>query len=230
MNKCDMYGNEEPWQIWESYGGNHLEDGKTLYLFTRMKKVSVRGSRVSKKMGSGTWAGESSGEKIVVGGVMSFKKCFWYENQHFPLDMHEFALDSNLFIGLNKNDIILCRLKKNLSEEQRGVDNKQKRNLKQPNSCDSKPLTCPFQYAGLSPCIKCDMQSTQIKDQKWHHQPYTLSKAPDSIQENQSKITMLMSEIEIETIVVLTDSSTIRDEDISQSTTMTTQLALTGLM
>ncbi|KAK2634487.1 hypothetical protein Ddye_029279 [Dipteronia dyeriana] len=49
---------QEPWQIWELCGGDDLEDSQALHLFTRLKKASVNGSRISRKVGSGTWAGE----------------------------------------------------------------------------------------------------------------------------------------------------------------------------
>ncbi|KAK2647840.1 hypothetical protein Ddye_015331 [Dipteronia dyeriana] len=139
VNECDLYGCEEAWQIWESYGGAHLEDGEGLHLFTRLKKVSARGSRVSRRVGSGTWAGEDGGEKIFVGDVVGFKKRFRYENRHSPQHdgawiMHEFALDSNMFMGPNENDIVLCCLRKNLSGGRRGPEKKRKRNP----SCDSE--------------------------------------------------------------------------------------------
>jgi hypothetical protein len=51
-----------------------LKDGEALHLFTRLKKVSTR--RVSRRVGSGTWAGEDGGEKIVVGDFIGFKKRF----------------------------------------------------------------------------------------------------------------------------------------------------------
>ncbi|TXG53894.1 hypothetical protein EZV62_019150 [Acer yangbiense] len=60
VKECDLYGCEKPWQICESYGGHHLEDGETLHLFTRLKKVLVRGSRVSRRVGSSTWAGSGT--------------------------------------------------------------------------------------------------------------------------------------------------------------------------
>ncbi|KAK4843942.1 hypothetical protein QYF36_014614 [Acer negundo] len=74
VKECDLYGCEEPWQIWESYGGHQLEDGEALHLFTWLKKFSMRGSRVSKWVGSGTWAGEDGGDQIVVGDVVGIKK------------------------------------------------------------------------------------------------------------------------------------------------------------
>ncbi|KAK4845228.1 hypothetical protein QYF36_002569 [Acer negundo] len=118
--------------IWELYGGHHLEDGEALHLFTWLKKVSVRGLRVSRRVSSGTWAGEDNGDQIVVG----IKKRFRYENQHSPQHdgawiMHEF--------NLSDSDIVLCRLRRNLLGGRRGLEKKRKKNSKQVDSCDSKP-------------------------------------------------------------------------------------------
>ncbi|KAI9174574.1 hypothetical protein LWI28_019485 [Acer negundo] len=136
VKECDLYGCEEPWQIWESYGGHQLEDGEALHLFTWLKKFSVRGSRVSKWVGSGTWAGEDGGDQIVVGDVVGIKKRSRYENQHSP--QHDGAWIMHKF-NLNGSDIVLYRLKKNLSGGRRGPKKKRKRNSKQMDSCDCKP-------------------------------------------------------------------------------------------
>ncbi|KAK2638474.1 hypothetical protein Ddye_026269 [Dipteronia dyeriana] len=117
VKECDLYGSQEPWQIWELYGGDYLEESQALHLFTRRKKASVNGSRISRKVGSGTWAGEDCGEKIVAGNVVGCKKRFRYENQDSPHNgawiMHELAIDSKA-LGLHDQDIVVCRLKKNL--------------------------------------------------------------------------------------------------------------------
>ncbi|TXG60268.1 hypothetical protein EZV62_014841 [Acer yangbiense] len=100
VKECDIYGSLEPWEIWNLYGGDHLEDGQVLYFFVWLKKVSVNGSRICRRVGSGTWAGEDSGDRIMAAGnVVGFKKRFRYENHGSPYDgdriMHEFAIDSH---------------------------------------------------------------------------------------------------------------------------------------
>ncbi|KAI9165368.1 hypothetical protein LWI28_012798 [Acer negundo] len=70
------------------------------------------GLRVSRRVDSSTWAGEDSVDQIIVGDVVGIKKRFQYKNQHSPQHdrawiMHEF--------NLNGSDIILCRLRRNLS-------------------------------------------------------------------------------------------------------------------
>ncbi|TXG57400.1 hypothetical protein EZV62_018713 [Acer yangbiense] len=121
VKECDLYGSLEPFEIWNLYGGDHLEDGQALYFFTRLKKVSVNDSRICRRAGSGTWAGEDSGDRIMsAGNVVGFKKRFRYENHGSPHGgdwiMHEFAIDSSL-LRQHQNpddDIVLCRMKKNL--------------------------------------------------------------------------------------------------------------------
>ncbi|KAK3211401.1 hypothetical protein Dsin_016107 [Dipteronia sinensis] len=120
VKQCDLYGSLEPWEIWSLYGGDHLEDGQALYFFARLKKASVNGSRICRRVGSGTWAGEDSGDRIMdAGNVVGFKKRFLYENHGSPHDghwiMHEFAIDSSLLRQHQKpDDIVLCRMKRNL--------------------------------------------------------------------------------------------------------------------
>nr|UBT01694.1 NAC transcription factor 90 [Litchi chinensis] len=115
----DLYGSLEPWEIWQPHGGDNLKDDEGLYFFTPLKKVSANGSRICRKVGSGTWAGEDSGDKIKAENVVGLKKRFRYENQHSPHDgawiMHEFAIHSAPV------DIVLCRIKKNFraSEKKR---------------------------------------------------------------------------------------------------------------
>ncbi|KAL5827782.1 hypothetical protein ACOSQ3_019633 [Xanthoceras sorbifolium] len=141
FKECDLYGSQEPWDIWDLYGGNHLEEGQVLYFFTHLKKFSVNGSRFCRRIGSGTWAGEDSGKKIRAGNVVGLKKRFRYENQDSQHDgdwiMHEFAIDSTFLRQHQKPDnIVLCRMKKNLFGQKKSCAEK-KRKLKQLNPCNS---------------------------------------------------------------------------------------------
>ncbi|KAK0582076.1 hypothetical protein LWI29_021253 [Acer saccharum] len=131
VREGDLYGSQDPCDIWNLYGGDNLEDGKPLYLFTRLKKVSSNGSRISRRVGSGTWAGEDSGDTITSQNyVVGVKKRFRYENKKSPDNgawiMHEFAVDPTLLRQHQKpDDIVLCRMKKN------PVAEKKKRKLQQ---------------------------------------------------------------------------------------------------
>ncbi|TXG62811.1 hypothetical protein EZV62_009805 [Acer yangbiense] len=131
VREGDLYGSQDPWDIWNLYGGDNLEDGQPLYLFTRLKKVSSNGSRISRRVGSGTWAGEDSGDTITSQNyVVGVKKRFRYENKKSPDNgawiMHEFAVDPSLLRQHQKpENIVLCRMKKN------PVAEKKKRKLQQ---------------------------------------------------------------------------------------------------
>nr|UBT01697.1 NAC transcription factor 93 [Litchi chinensis] len=147
----DLYGSFEPWEIWQLHGGDNLEDDQALSFFTPLKKISVNGSRICRRVGSGTWAGEDSGDKIKAGKVVGLKKRFRYENPHSPHDgawiMHEFAIHSVLSRQQQKPDhIVLCRLKNNM----RGSDKKRKSkedNFEQSKSCK---FTVPIPVQTLS--------------------------------------------------------------------------------
>ncbi|KAK4848526.1 hypothetical protein QYF36_014156 [Acer negundo] len=92
----------------------------------------VHGSRISRRVGSGTWAGEDSGDTITSQNyVVGVKKRFRYENKKSPDNgawiMHEFAVDPSLLRQHQKlEDIVLCRMKKNPVAEK-----KKKRKLQQ---------------------------------------------------------------------------------------------------
>ncbi|KAK0581685.1 hypothetical protein LWI29_016820 [Acer saccharum] len=140
VREGDLYGSQDPCDIWNLYGGDNLEDGKPLYLFTRLKKVSSNGSRISRRVGSGTWAGEDSGDTITSQNyVVGVKKRFRYENKKSPDNgawiMHEFAVDPTLLRQHQKpDDIVLCRMKKNpVAEKKKNpvAEKKKKRKLQQ---------------------------------------------------------------------------------------------------
>nr|UBT01696.1 NAC transcription factor 92 [Litchi chinensis] len=123
----DLYSSLEPWEISQLHGGDDLEDDQALYFFTPLKKVSANGSRICRRVGSGTWGREDSGDKIKAENVDGLQKRFRCENRHSPHDgawiMHEFAIHSVLLGQQQKPyDIVLCRLKNNM----RGSDKKRK--------------------------------------------------------------------------------------------------------
>ena len=107
--ECNMYGDKEPWNIWNDHGGLKLniKAGEDLYFFTKLNKVSVNGSRNYKhRVGSGTWSNAFC--RDVVGGIAK-KRHFSYENEecrehHLAWIMHEYSL-----IDLS-TDCVLCRL------------------------------------------------------------------------------------------------------------------------
>lgn len=58
--ECDLYGDKEPWKVWDENAVNAVNYGNTgeLYCFTRLKKCSANASHFSRKLASGaTWSG-----------------------------------------------------------------------------------------------------------------------------------------------------------------------------
>ncbi|CAN0896801.1 NAC transcription factor NAM-1 [Linum grandiflorum] len=118
VRECDLYGNEEPWQVWEKYKGSTVVDmEQNLYFFTRLKTKNTAGKRILRRVGrsEGTWHGEDAGSKIncsvMIGDdevcLHGYKKRFNYRNpksdQHGLWIMHEYSLSCT--------DFVVCRLK-----------------------------------------------------------------------------------------------------------------------
>ncbi|XP_015583216.1 NAC domain-containing protein 41 [Ricinus communis] len=119
----NLYGKDEPLQLWEKFGGNcsFYSDGE-IYLFTKLKK---KGSRILRSVGAGgTWHGVDAGKPVRIKTnrgqlIEGTKKCFSYRNPNSIHDgcwiMHEFSLFDISY------DWVLCRLKKNFSTDETGV-------------------------------------------------------------------------------------------------------------
>ncbi|KAL5812738.1 hypothetical protein ACOSQ3_027688 [Xanthoceras sorbifolium] len=107
VRDCELYGLQEPSDIWRLFRGDDglTDDDRAFYFFTKLKKKSSNGYRICRRVASGTWAGEDSGEKIEASNIM-----------------HGFTIGSN--------EMVLCRLKKNKSGGQRGVRGDRKRKLR----------------------------------------------------------------------------------------------------
>lgn len=130
ISECDLYGDQEPWDIWTQHYLNVNwrrgdDDHEDLYFFTKLKKLSVNGSRISRKVGSGTWSGAFS---VHVNGknknnpTVAVKKHFTYENKErsdhggVTWIMHEFSLLHDHYEGETKKAadqcFVICRLRK----------------------------------------------------------------------------------------------------------------------
>ncbi|KAL6144157.1 hypothetical protein ACLB2K_054852 [Fragaria x ananassa] len=119
---CDLYGQQEPWEIWEAYKTkrpNDLRLHKDLYFFTQHKKMKSTDKRIRRTVGSGTWKGNDSGNPVKSSGrEIGLKKRFTYENKkskhHGCWILHEFYLDRSLRDKKEKvKDYVLCLLRKN---------------------------------------------------------------------------------------------------------------------
>ncbi|KAL9427926.1 hypothetical protein AB3S75_030001 [Citrus x aurantiifolia] len=131
----NLYGSKEPWQIWRQFGGPDLEDGEDLYFFTPLKKKSVNGSRIDRRVGTGTWQGEDAGKAVVSRKSkkkIGSKKRFRYEKDKSPHNgcwiMHEYSLNPSLLPqNLRSSDLVLCRIRKNGEPAAGGQKNSRKR-------------------------------------------------------------------------------------------------------
>ncbi|KAB1228165.1 NAC domain-containing protein 66 [Morella rubra] len=111
--ECDLYGEQEPWEIWEAYGdGTNLRENKNaLYLFTKSKKKSAKDSRLDRTVGAGSWKGEDTGTKIflkersgIATTLFGMRKRFHYESKNGCLHdgrwiMHEYSLDAATLVN-----------------------------------------------------------------------------------------------------------------------------------
>ncbi|TXG62809.1 hypothetical protein EZV62_009803 [Acer yangbiense] len=162
VREGDLYGSQDPRDIWNLYGGDNLEDGQPLYFFTWLKKVSSNGYRISRRVGSGMWAGEDSGDTITSRNyVVGVKKRFRYENKKSPENgtwiMHEFVVDPSLLRQHQKqDDIVLCRMKKNPVVEKK----KKKRKLQQ--ILNSEPCMSSKRSKLVEPQTQLSQTQTQL--------------------------------------------------------------------
>ncbi|WRX13088.1 NAC domain - like 10 [Theobroma cacao] len=81
----DLYGEKEPWEIWELYGGDNLRSGEDLYFFTRSKKKTQNSSKMNRLIGTGTWMITGPAEAITYSQLsaqpLGFKKRFRYKGE-----------------------------------------------------------------------------------------------------------------------------------------------------
>ncbi|XP_050381600.1 uncharacterized protein LOC126798631 [Argentina anserina] len=113
----DLYGEAEPWAIWEANGGADLYD-QDLFFFTKLKKVNPHGTRINRKIGTGTWSEGEPSRPILVEEKnnkktsIGRKRKFRYENkssgQHGCWYMEEYSLE-----GIRSAEYVICRLREN---------------------------------------------------------------------------------------------------------------------
>ncbi|KAL6176328.1 hypothetical protein ACLB2K_052962 [Fragaria x ananassa] len=122
--ESDLYGNLEPWQIWQEFESRHVNDlrkNKDMYFFTQNKKL---GSRIYRKVGTGSWKGQGAGNPVYLldhnakptTTLLGLRKTYTYVNRnsahHGHWVMYEFQLDSSQITQLT-NDCVLCMLRNN---------------------------------------------------------------------------------------------------------------------
>ncbi|XP_050211784.1 NAC domain-containing protein 105-like [Mercurialis annua] len=113
---CDFYGDEEPWQIWERFGGEQKNNLERLFFHTKLKKKATRGTgtNIDRKFGSGGggWHGATSGEKspIHVSDLVGYKKSFSYWNKSRP-DQDRCWIMTEYSVEGRGWDFVICELK-----------------------------------------------------------------------------------------------------------------------
>ncbi|XP_050211347.1 NAC domain-containing protein 6-like [Mercurialis annua] len=112
IQDCDVYGDQEPWQIWDKLGGPTYNND-FLYVFSPLKRRAAGGSTFKRNVGSsgGTWHGEDTGKKFKVQGIGWTQKRFSYRNKKNECEngcwlMQEYCLDQS-------EETVVCRIKKN---------------------------------------------------------------------------------------------------------------------
>ncbi|KAF3434436.1 hypothetical protein FNV43_RR25539 [Rhamnella rubrinervis] len=125
--ECDLYGDRDPWQIWSEHGGLKLNKGEELYFFTKLKKLSINGSRFNRHTPSGTWSGVN---RVSVGGGtgVADKRYFKYENRRstgsesdcgcVTWKMYEYSL-----VDGGADPTVVCRLRREIKGQKRKLTN-----------------------------------------------------------------------------------------------------------
>ncbi|CAL1412427.1 unnamed protein product [Linum trigynum] len=149
VKDCNLYGDLEPWDIWNHFrGGAHEEedaddDGddekkNDLYFFTPLKKRTATRQRIDRSVGSngGAWHGEDSGkESQTLDGAVSWtQKRFTYRAKKSKGEqtsccswiMHEYCLLPIPELGLDSaaaSKLAVCRLRKKENSKKRKNNN-----------------------------------------------------------------------------------------------------------
>ena len=117
INCWDLYGKDEPWEIWKNFDGDKLTNQDNLFFFTTLTKVSDGGSNIKRKVGTGNWHGETSGKssQLCFDGIRAYKKRFNYRNpSRLDQDRCWNMIEYSLCNGESK--YVLCELKESRKE------------------------------------------------------------------------------------------------------------------
>jgi len=117
--ECNLYGEKEPWEIWEACNDSTGTNKKELYVFTKVKKKTVNSSRLDRTVGTGAWKGEDTGVKIYGSNksdegtttrLVGMRKRFRYESRTVHEGrwiMYEYSLDASTLIHAKVGNIKL---------------------------------------------------------------------------------------------------------------------------
>ncbi|GMY16321.1 NAC domain-containing protein 41-like [Fagus crenata] len=112
IDDCDLYGDPEIWSK------NFEQTGmKTLYFYTRLKRMTENGKQVGRATRFGTWRSQkddpvfdSSQRHIGSHRTFSFKPKGGLELKGSRWTMHEFRLDGVYVNTKNPNDYVICQI------------------------------------------------------------------------------------------------------------------------
>ncbi|KAK9930061.1 hypothetical protein M0R45_027118 [Rubus argutus] len=130
VSECPhFYGEKEPCLIWDLYSGGGGssssnckvdQDEEPLYFFTHRKKLNLNpiAKRFDRKVGSGTWRGESSKQVYDSAGVViGINRHFRYEGGCDSRQNGGWMMQEYQMVTTDKNyvtqDLVLCTLRKN---------------------------------------------------------------------------------------------------------------------
>ena len=99
----DLYGTEEPWQIWEKMerANNCIRNKEEMFFFTRLKRVSSKSNRCKRSIGKGCWKGDGNSINIFYcvdqneRKRIGVKKNYHYENSNVKTDKSKAKDDDN---------------------------------------------------------------------------------------------------------------------------------------
>ncbi|KAJ4850949.1 hypothetical protein Tsubulata_011529 [Turnera subulata] len=199
--ECDVYGDEEPWEIWSRFGA---ADDRSIFLFSplkKKKKSSSNGTVIARRIGSGggTWHEDSKKHHPVDGMILkAVERQFSYRNlnspkkRKFPWLLKEFTLDN--YPGGN---YAVCELRK--------------------RGCNSAVCPPDSHYAPLP----CHLLSSTTENEMMMMTPDGSSPPPDSLPPSSTTEAELVEDseyaAELDRILDLIDFSGCEDEEITSS-------------
>ncbi|XP_050278418.1 NAC domain-containing protein 41-like [Quercus robur] len=141
--ECDLYGTEEPWQIWEKMeeANNCIRNKEEMFFFTRLKRVSSKSNRCKRSIGKDCWKGDGNSSNIFYCAYQNerkrigIKKTYHYEKNNVKNDksksndddnnnnryrwiLHEISLDESLLHHAKTGDLVICRLRRHSKKEE----------------------------------------------------------------------------------------------------------------
>ncbi|KAJ4834821.1 hypothetical protein Tsubulata_051091, partial [Turnera subulata] len=199
--ECDVYGDEEPWEIWSRFGA---ADDRSLFLLSplkKKKKSSSNGTVIARRIGSegGTWHEDSKKHHPVDGMILkAVERQFSYRNlnppkkRKFPWLLKEFTLDN--YPGGN---YAVCELRK--------------------TGCNSAVCPPDSHYAPLP----CHLLSSTTENEMMMMTPDGSSPPPNSLPPSSTTETEVVEDseyaAELDRILDLIDFSGCEDEEITAS-------------